>query len=205
MSPDHQQYKTTSATSEYGSSRPPSPSSGAAASTLHKSQFENKVVNKTVNNNFMSKVPIKGTSGGQTNGVIYNARLGITTVSGQNQQNENDSQSKMSSNIRKGNPSSTQTSKLSIQQNSNGTPTYANIQSEHSVPVYDENGLRIDRTPTDEEISFLWDKVRNCLNKEEEQQAQSKNVNHKSASNVGQVKATPTLSTKIIDGAALGK
>jgi hypothetical protein len=29
--------------------------------------------------------------------------------------------------------------------------------------VYDDNGLRIDRTPTDDEINFLWDKVRNCL------------------------------------------
>ena len=30
-------------------------------------------------------------------------------------------------------------------------------------PVYDENGVRIDRTPTDDEINFLWDKVRTCL------------------------------------------
>ncbi|XP_076079536.1 uncharacterized protein LOC143049731 isoform X3 [Mytilus galloprovincialis] len=32
-------------------------------------------------------------------------------------------------------------------------------------PVYDENGMRIDRTPTDDEINFLWDKVRTCLHR----------------------------------------
>ena len=31
--------------------------------------------------------------------------------------------------------------------------------------VYDENGIRIDRTPTDDEINFLWDKVRTCLSR----------------------------------------
>ena len=31
--------------------------------------------------------------------------------------------------------------------------------------VYDENGMRIDRTPTDDEINFLWDKVRTCLSR----------------------------------------
>lgn len=33
-------------------------------------------------------------------------------------------------------------------------------------PKYDNNGLRLDRTPTDDEINWLWDKVRTCLNKE---------------------------------------
>ena len=31
--------------------------------------------------------------------------------------------------------------------------------------VYDDNGIRIDRTPTDDEINFLWDKVRTCLSR----------------------------------------
>ena len=32
--------------------------------------------------------------------------------------------------------------------------------------VYDANGVRLDRTPTDDEINWLWDKVRTCLNRE---------------------------------------
>ena len=33
--------------------------------------------------------------------------------------------------------------------------------------VYNANGLRLDRTPTDEEINWLWEKVRNCLSKDQ--------------------------------------
>lgn len=33
-------------------------------------------------------------------------------------------------------------------------------------PVYDSNGLRLDRTPTDDEINWLWDKVRTCLSRD---------------------------------------
>ena len=32
--------------------------------------------------------------------------------------------------------------------------------------VYDTNGMRLDRTPTDDEINWLWDKVRTCLHRD---------------------------------------
>ncbi len=35
-----------------------------------------------------------------------------------------------------------------------------------SEAVYDPSGLRLDRTPTDDEINWLWDKVRTCLSRE---------------------------------------
>lgn len=38
------------------------------------------------------------------------------------------------------------------------------VRHQHA-PIYTENGLRIDRTPTDDEINYLWDKVRTCLSR----------------------------------------
>lgn len=32
--------------------------------------------------------------------------------------------------------------------------------------VFDANGVRLDHTPTDEEINYLWDKVRTCLHRD---------------------------------------
>ena len=34
--------------------------------------------------------------------------------------------------------------------------------------VYDANGVRLDHTPTDDEINWLWDKVRTCLNRDQQ-------------------------------------
>ncbi|XP_052811066.1 putative mediator of RNA polymerase II transcription subunit 26 isoform X2 [Mya arenaria] len=44
-------------------------------------------------------------------------------------------------------------------------PTQTSAGSKHEGAVYDDNGLRIDRTPTDDEINFLWDKLRTCLSR----------------------------------------
>ena len=35
-----------------------------------------------------------------------------------------------------------------------------------TAAVYDANGVRLDHTPTDDEINWLWDKVRTCLNRD---------------------------------------
>ena len=51
----------------------------------------------------------------------------------------------------------------------NGADVTAESQEnakQNSQPMYDENGVRLDRTPTDDEINWLWDKVRTCLNRE---------------------------------------
>lgn len=50
------------------------------------------------------------------------------------------------------------------------TAVAARLQNGNSVgggALYDINGMRLDRTPTDEEINWLWDKVRNCLQRED--------------------------------------
>ncbi|XP_019628798.1 PREDICTED: uncharacterized protein LOC109473374 isoform X1 [Branchiostoma belcheri] len=38
------------------------------------------------------------------------------------------------------------------------------IKTENENEIYSANGLRLDKTPTDDEINWLWDKVRSCLN-----------------------------------------
>ncbi|XP_033112876.1 uncharacterized protein LOC117113594 isoform X2 [Anneissia japonica] len=43
------------------------------------------------------------------------------------------------------------------------------VASANGKAVYGPNGIRLDRTPTDDEINWLWDKVRTCLNVREEQ------------------------------------
>lgn len=43
--------------------------------------------------------------------------------------------------------------------------------------LYDHNGIRLDRTPTDDEINWLWDKVRTCLNRESQVNLNSSQVN----------------------------
>ena len=57
-------------------------------------------------------------------------------------------------------------SKDALQPSSSSTmPAHNGTGTKYDSAVYDENGLRIDRTPTDEEINFLWDKVRTCLSR----------------------------------------
>lgn len=97
------------------------------------------------------------------------------------------------------------------------TPSYSvsnahQGSSANSAPVFDENGLRVDRTPTDEEINWLWDKVRNCLDKEEDGTGTNSNIKQQQAtSNNGNLelhqggKPSSIMSTKLIDGASLGQ
>ena len=75
-------------------------------------------------------------------------------------------------------------------------PVQSTGNSKYDGAVYDENLVRIDRTPTDDEINFLWDKLRNCLSRNSQttpdgQQAVSR-------------QAAP-MSNTYIDGNALGQ
>jgi hypothetical protein len=73
-------------------------------------------------------------------------------------------------------------------------------------PVFDENGMRIDRTPTDEEINYLWEKVRTCLNRPTNQ---NQNVpvseNPKVSQTPVEAPRQAPVSHQYIDGAALSK
>ncbi|KAK3696961.1 hypothetical protein RRG08_023152 [Elysia crispata] len=104
--------------------------------------------------------------------------------------------------------------KISIPVTNMGAPSYSTSMANgagvgSSGAVYDENGMRIDRTPTDEEITWLWDKVRNCLNKEDPASGGSAG-NGKAPNSIGVGVGTepgrqpPVMSTKLIDGASLG-
>ncbi|XP_069138191.1 centrosomal protein of 126 kDa-like isoform X2 [Argopecten irradians] len=151
----------------------------------------NGTTDKTVtvtNNNFMSKVPVQNGNGSDV--TVFNlARLNNAVASHKNERNSNHQQ-----------PSA------SLSPPSQGISASGKV---YEAPVYDENGMRIDRTPTDDEINFLWDKVRTCLNRssttgqstvvEAEKSIQS-NEQHSS-----QPRQAATMSHTYIDGAALGQ
>lgn len=79
-------------------------------------------------------------------------------------------------------------------------PTQAGNNTKYDGAVYDDNGLRIDRTPTDEEINFLWDKLRNCLSRNSQA---TPDAGHDGQSG-GSRQAAPVAHT-YIDGNALGQ
>ncbi|CAH1798215.1 unnamed protein product [Owenia fusiformis] len=67
--------------------------------------------------------------------------------------------------------------------------------SEPKSAVYGTNGIRLDRTPTDDEINWLWDKVRTCLNRDKEDSEQA------SSDQSGPVNNKTPIATKVMDGA----
>ncbi|XP_060069683.1 uncharacterized protein LOC132549744 [Ylistrum balloti] len=147
------------------------------------------------NNNFMSKVPVQNgkassSAPGGSEVMVYNlARLNSAVAAKKNETNSNHQQ-----------PS------VSNLPPSQGVSAGGKTQD---TPVYDENGMRIDRTPTDDEINFLWDKVRTCLNRTsttgqstvvEPDKPIQINEQHQS-----QPRQAATMSNTYIDGAALGQ
>lgn len=67
--------------------------------------------------------------------------------------------------------------------------------------VYDDEGVRIDRTPTDDEINYLWDKLRNCLSRNSQATPDEGQPDGQLA---GSRQAAPVAHT-YIDGNALGQ
>ncbi|XP_064596623.1 centrosomal protein of 126 kDa-like [Liolophura sinensis] len=65
--------------------------------------------------------------------------------------------------------------------------------------VYDDSGLRLDRTPTDDEINWLWDKVRTCLHRDSQVSSRG------SETSDGSNRQAVIMSSKLFDGAMLGQ
>eukprot|EP00058_Branchiostoma_floridae_P018883 XP_002604372.1 hypothetical protein BRAFLDRAFT_85465 [Branchiostoma floridae] len=61
-------------------------------------------------------------------------------------------------------PSQPQASTQMPRKVENTKQTNAQTKMENDHEIYSANGLRLDKTPTDDEINWLWDKVRSCLN-----------------------------------------
>ena len=78
----------------------------------------------------------------------------------------------------------------------NAAPNQNQNNSGESVPVYDSNGVRLDRTPTDDEINWLWEKVRTCLNR-------TPSADGGEALKANEVKKSVSASQKLIDGNSL--
>ena len=76
-------------------------------------------------------------------------------------------------------------------------PTEQITQPNGKGAVYGTNGLRLDRTPTDDEINWLWEKVRTCLHPEGSDQNVQQPVEQPTA------RQTATVHTKFIDGTNL--
>ncbi|XP_061192370.1 uncharacterized protein LOC133200594 isoform X2 [Saccostrea echinata] len=73
-------------------------------------------------------------------------------------------------------------------------------------PVFNENGMRIDRTPTDEEINFLWEKVRTCLHRPTgPNDNMPASENHQVSQPTEPPRQAAQMSHQYIDGAALNK
>jgi len=87
-------------------------------------------------------------------------------------------------------------------------PSAAHRDTKYDGAVFDDNGIRIDRTPTDDEINFLWDKLRTCLHSNSQTNTDRVNSQHMHAnpdvSHVGPRQAAPVANT-YIDGASLGQ
>lgn len=91
----------------------------------------------------------------------------------------------------------------SMPQGSVNGPVQATTNSKYEDAVYDDNGLRIDRTPTDDEINFLWDKLRTCLHSRNSSATPEKGPTSE-GQHGGPRQAAPMAQT-YIDGNALGQ
>lgn len=69
----------------------------------------------------------------------------------------------------------------------------------HPGQVHDDSGLRLDRTPTDDEINWLWDKVRTCLHRDSQVSSRG------SETSDGSNRQAVVMSSKLFDGAMLGQ
>ena len=69
--------------------------------------------------------------------------------------------------------------------------------------IYDANGIRLDRTPTDDEINWLWDKVRTCLSRNSTRASSSSIDASKPDPHISYEKTPVAVSQKFIDGSSL--
>ncbi|CAH1225967.1 CEP126 [Branchiostoma lanceolatum] len=66
--------------------------------------------------------------------------------------------------VQAGSPSQPQASTQMPRKVENTKQSNTQMQTGNENEIYSANGLRLDKTPTDDEINWLWDKVRSCLN-----------------------------------------
>ncbi|XP_067675948.1 uncharacterized protein [Haliotis asinina] len=148
-------------------------------------------------NNFMGKVPVaipKQATSAPSQGVIYTATSPYTDLTGD-----------VTSVLQKADSvaAAYQTKYVTAPINSHLTPDSASDALNKNQPVYNENGLRIDRTPTDDEINWLWEKVRTCLNREPTPSEKKTTASLVAADPSLSRQAAP-VSNKYIDGQSLG-
>lgn len=164
-----------------------------ASAMLNAQKVADKKV-AVVNNNFMSKAPTSLTPA-YTEATVYTVpgvKMNYTkSTSGMMPRQEEMNYSGKENNIPMSSGSDVPVQHISMQ-----------------GAVFDENGLRIDRTPTDEEINFLWEKVRTCLNRPGNQTQNVPISEHQvmvSQPHVEPPRQSAHMAHQYIDGAALNK
>lgn len=164
-----------------------------ASAMLNAQKVADKKV-AVVNNNFMSKVPTSLTPA-YTEATVYTVpgvKINYTKpTSGIMPRQEEMNYSGKENNVPMSSGSDVPVQHISMQ-----------------GAVFDENGLRIDRTPTDEEINFLWEKVRTCLNRPGNQNQNVPVSEHQvmvSQPHVEPPRQSAHMAHQYIDGAALNK
>ena len=90
-----------------------------------------------------------------------------------------------------------------VQKNSSSV-TAADIRKSLEGAVHEANGIRLDRTPTDEEINWLWHKVRTCLSRQSTVDSiAGDNHSERAGSASVQPRQTVQVSNTYIDGTTL--
>ena len=153
----------------------PSIRNSLAASKAHIAQTAEYTKPTMMHNNIQSKPPIVSSSTSQGGVTIETSVKPGAEKSG----NISQTQDKLSSSV-----------------------TAADIRKSLEGAVYDANGIRLDRTPTDEEINWLWDKVRTCLSRQSTMDG-GDNPSERSGSSNAQPRQTAQLSNKYFDGTSL--
>ncbi|XP_076444592.1 uncharacterized protein LOC143282739 isoform X2 [Babylonia areolata] len=188
--------------------------------TAHKSQLDKKVM--LINNNFMSRVPMYSssavteatTSAAAAVYTVSGAKAGsngmhptssaVASDSGNSGMNGHNNKSMIYSQSsepgRAGRGKSTASTPHSAPLPSHSH--FSNTSNAYNKPIYNENGLRMDRTPTDDEINNLWKNMRTMLDVSE---GKGGPTSSSVATNNDQTaRQQVQLSHQYIDGAALG-
>ena len=158
----------------------PSIRNSLAAGKAHIAQTAEYTKPTMMHNNIQSRTPIVSSSTSQ-GGVTSYVSPSATTMEPVAEKSKNATQ---------------------IQDKLSSSVTAADIRKSLEGAVYDANGIRLDRTPTDEEINWLWDKVRTCLSRQSTMDG-GDNPSERNGSASGQPRQTAQLSNKYIDGTSL--
>ncbi|KAK7107144.1 mediator of RNA polymerase II transcription subunit 12-like isoform X2 [Littorina saxatilis] len=190
-------------------------STGTAGITVHKSQLEKKV--HLINNNFMSRVPVYSpasspagaTTTPASTATVYTmsgTRNGTTTAHSTNCNTNANGLNRTAPQAREQGRGMSGKSAAPALHTTTILPSHSHFSNANNPykAVYSENGLRIDRTPTDDEINNLWKHMRTMLDVSDGKGGTSQSSSNNSNNTDTAARTQVHVSHQYIDGAALG-